>query len=64
MTLFIQDNKTEDVIFHTNEVFAIPATGDNLNVEGKWYKILSRDFWFKNLRNLQDNSVTLWVEAI
>lgn len=64
MILFIQESKTERVLFHTNGAFAVPAVGENLNIEGKWYKVLKRDFWFKKLQNLYDNSVTLWVEEI
>ena len=66
MILFIQESKTEDVLFQTNDAFAVPAVGEELSVNHSWYRVVKRNFYFKDegLEYLKDNSVTLWVEEI
>lgn len=64
MTLFIQEIKTEDVLFQTNDAFAVPAVGEELKVNHCWYRVVKRNFYYKGLEYIHDNSVTLWVEEI
>ncbi len=64
MTLIIQDYKTDDVLFQTDDAFAVPAVGETLYLESEWYKVVERNFYFRKLTVLYDNSITLWVEKI
>lgn len=60
MRLLIQIE--EDVIFQTEDFVAVPSVGEEIMVEGRWYKVVERHFYFKHLQNLEDNSITLFVE--
>lgn len=62
MTLFIQDYKTEDVIFQTDDFNVVPNKGESLRLEGKWYKMVERVFSFKHLTVIDSNSCTLFVK--
>jgi hypothetical protein len=61
MTLFIQDNETEDVMFQTEDFNVVPNKGESMMVEGKWYEVVERVFSFKHLTNIDNNSCTLFV---
>ena len=61
MTLFIQDNETEDVMFQTEDFNVVPNKGESLMVEGKWYEVVERVFSFKHLTNIDSNSCELFV---
>lgn len=60
MRLLIQIE--EDVIFQTEDFVAVPSVGEEIMVDGSWYKVVERHFYFKRLQNLEDNSITLFVE--
>ena len=62
MTLFIQDYKTEDVMFQTTDFNVVPNKGENLIFEGKWYKVIERVFSFEHLTTIDNNSCTLFVK--
>lgn len=62
MTLFIQDNKTEDVLFQTEDFTVVPNKNEDLILDGKWYKVVERVFSFKHLTNIDSNSCTLFVK--
>ena len=61
MTLFIQDNETEDVMFQTEDSNVVPNKGESMMVEGKWYEVVERVFSFKHLTKIDNNSCTLFV---
>lgn len=62
MTLFIQDNWNEDVLFQTEDFNVVPNKGESLMIEDKWYKVVERVFSFKHLTNIDSNSCTLFVK--
>ena len=62
MTLFIQDNETEDVMFQTEDFNVVPNKGESMMVEGKWYEVVERVFSFKHLTNIDFNSCSLFVK--
>ena len=62
MTLFIQEYKTEDVIFQTKDFNVVPNEGENLMLKGKWYKVVERVFSFEHLTVIDNNSCTLFVK--
>ena len=61
MTLFIQDNETEDVIFQTEDFNVVPNKGESMMVEDKWYEVVERVFSFKHITNIDSNSCALFV---
>jgi len=61
MTVFFQD-KDEFVLFRTEDSPVIPITGESVRIEGKWYKVIDRTFYYKHLKNMDSNSCTIWVE--
>ena len=62
MKLFIQDYKTENVMFQTTDFNVVPNKGENLMLEGKWYKVVERVFSFEHFAIIDSNSCTLFVE--
>lgn len=59
MTLYIET--TESVIFQTDDFAAVPNVGESIMVEGEWYVVVGRNFYFRHLKNIDDNSVSLFV---
>ena len=62
MTLFIQDYPTEEVLFQTTDFSVIPNKGEALMLDGKWYTVVQRTFYFKHLTIIDDNSCSLFVK--
>ena len=62
MTLFIQDYKTEDVLFQTEDFNVVPNKGESLILGGKWYKVVERVFSFEHFNVIDSNSCTLFVK--
>ena len=62
MTLFIQENGTEDELFQTTDFNVVPNVGEILMLEGKWYKVVERVFSFEHLTVIDNNSCTLFVK--
>lgn len=59
MTIFIQDSKSEDVIYYIEDSNVVPNVGESVKIEDKWYKVKERTFYYDYLKS---NSCTLWVE--
>jgi len=64
MKLFIQDYKSENVMFQTKDFNVVPNKGENLMLEGKWYKVVERVFSFEHDIAIDKNSCTLFVKPI
>ena len=61
MRLYIQFKETEEVLFSTDDVVAVPNVGESVKVEGEWYVVVERNFYFKHLNMIEDNSVSIFV---
>ena len=62
MTLFIRDYETNKFMFQTTDFNVVPNEGECLMLEGEWYEVVEREFSFKHLRVIDDNSCTLFVK--
>ena len=64
MTVFFQDQESEDVLFQTEDSLCIPNVGENVMIEKVWYEVVERTFYYKHLITMDDNSCTLWVKPL
>ena len=64
MTIFFQDQDSEDVIFRTIDSPVIPNVGEDVRLEMDWYKVVERTFYYKHLATMDDNSCTVWVKPL
>lgn len=62
MTLYIQDENTEEVMFQTDDFAVVPSKGESLILNGKWYDVIERVFAYKHLSTIDSNSCTLFVK--
>ena len=64
MTVFFQDQESEDVLFQTDDCPCIPNVGESVMIENAWYEVVERTFYYKHLITMDDNSCTLWVKPL
>ena len=59
MRVFFQDMDTEDVLFTTEEAFAIPNVDESVLIDDTtWYVVTERTFYYRYRRY----SCTVWVK--
>lgn len=61
-TLYIQEFRTEDVLFATEDFNTVPREGEDIFIEGTWYTVKEVNHYYRHLNTMDGNSVTLWVE--
>lgn len=66
MTIFFQDQETEDVIYQTNPEDSpiVPNIGETVRIWDKWYEVVERTFYYVHLIRSEDNSCTIWIKEL
>lgn len=66
MTIFFQDQETEDVIYQTNTEDSpiVPNMSETVRIWDKWYEVVERTFYYVHLRRSEDSSCTIWIKEL
>ena len=60
MTLYVQEDITEDVLAVIDDAAAVPNVGESIFLDNCWYEIESRIFAFRN----NNDSASVFVKLL
>lgn len=63
-TLYIQEFRTEEVLFTTENFNTVPRLDEDIFIEGTWYRVKEVNHYYRHLNTMDGNSVTVWVERL